>query len=132
MEAQGVVQKIETKEEVKSFLIQVLDAFQNKEHKYLLFNNSRYSDSPTFQSSESYPFPIKLKITSPTPEALQDTKMIKKLIEQVYQFSRLYWKSLRQQNVPITIKYPEMVAEIAPNFDNKEIPPYGKEILWFL
>lgn len=103
-----------------------------KEHKYLLFNNSRYSDSPTFPSSESYPFPIKLKITSPTPEALQDTKMIKKLIEQVYQFSRLYWKSLRQQNVPITIKYPEMVAEIAPNFDNKEIPPYGKEILWFL
>ena len=97
-----------------------------------MFNNSRYDDSPAFPSSESYPFPIKLKITSPTPEALQDTKMIKKLIEQVYQFSRLYWKSLRQQNVPITIKYPEMVAEIAPNFDNKEIPPYGKEILWFL
>ncbi|MBU3821456.1 hypothetical protein KO566_05240 [Flavobacteriaceae bacterium XHP0103] len=103
-----------------------------KEHKYLLFNNSRYSNEPTFPSSESYPFPIKLKITSPTPKALEDTQMIKKLIEQVYQFSRLYWKSLRQQNVPITIKYPEMVAEIAPNFDNKEIPPYGKEILWFL
>jgi len=43
----------------------------------------------------------------------------------------LYWKSLRQQNVPVTIKYPEMVAEIAPNFDG-EIPPYGKQILWFL
>lgn len=103
-----------------------------KEHKYLLFNNSRYSDDLTFPSSESYPFPIKLKITSPTPDALKDTLVIKKLIEQVYQFSRLYWKSLRQQNVPITIKYPEMVAEIAPNFDSKEIPPYGKEILWFL
>lgn len=63
---------------------------------------------------------------------IQDTKMIKSLLEQVYQFSRLYWKSLLQQNVPITIKYPEMVAEIAPNFEGKIIPPYGKDKLWFL
>ena len=61
-----------------------------------------------------------------------DNFEIKKLIEQVYQFSRLYWKSLRQQNVPITIKYPEMVAEIAPHFESGNIPPHGKEILWFL
>lgn len=102
------------------------------EHKYLLFNNSRYDDSTTYPSSEGFPFPVKLRITSPTPEALTDSKMIKKLIEQVYQFSRLYWKSLRQQNVPITIKYPEMVAEIAPRFDGNTIPPYGEETLWFL
>ncbi len=102
------------------------------EHKYLLFNNSRYDDSKTYPSTEGYPFPVKLKITSPTPEALSDSKIIKKLIEQVYQFSRLYWKSLRQQNVPITIKYPEMVAEIAPRFDGNTIPPYGEETLWFL
>ncbi len=102
------------------------------EHKYLLFNNSRYDDSNAYPSTEGYPFPVKLRITSPTPEALNDSKMIKKLIEQVYQFSRLYWKSLRQQNVPITIKYPEMVAEIAPRFDGNTIPPYGQETLWFL
>ena len=104
----------------------------NKEKNYLLFNNSRYNDQPGYPSAESYPFPIKIKITSPTPQALQDTKIIKSLLEQVYQFSRLYWKSLRQQNVPITIKYPEMVAEIAPNFEGKVIPPYGKDKLWFL
>ncbi|MGM5470244.1 Piwi domain-containing protein [Flavobacteriaceae bacterium LMO-SS05] len=102
------------------------------EHKYLLFNNSRYNDSKVYPSTEGYPFPVKLRITSPTPEALNDSKIIKKLIEQVYQFSRLYWKSLRQQNVPITIKYPEMVAEIAPRFDGSTIPPYGEETLWFL
>ncbi|APY12515.1 hypothetical protein BWZ22_15380 [Seonamhaeicola sp. S2-3] len=102
------------------------------EHKYLLFNNSRYDDSKIYPSTEGYPFPVKLRITSPTPEALNDNKVIKKLIEQVYQFSRLYWKSLRQQNVPITIKYPEMVAEIAPRFDGSTIPPYGEETLWFL
>ena len=27
------------------------------------------------------------------------------------------WKSLRQQNLPVTIKYPEMVAQIAPHFE---------------
>lgn len=102
------------------------------EYKYLLFNNLRYKSTLKYPSNESLTFPIKLKITSPTPEALEDSKMIKKLIEQVYQFSRLYWKSLRQQNVPITIKYPEMVAEIAPRFDSKEIPPFGQETLWFL
>ena len=102
------------------------------EHKYLLFNNLRYKTTVQYPSHSSYSFPIKLKISSPTPEALNDSKMIRKLIEQVYQFSRLYWKSLRQQNVPITIKYPEMVAEIAPRFESKEIPPFGQETLWFL
>lgn len=102
------------------------------EYKYLLFNNLRYNNTVKYPSHSSYSFPIKLKISSPTPEALNDSKMIRKLIEQVYQFSRLYWKSLRQQNVPITIKYPEMVAEIAPRFESKEIPPFGQETLWFL
>jgi len=103
----------------------------NDSSEYLLFNNSRYDDKDAYPGGETYAFPIKLKITSPTHGEIKDAKDIKNLIEQVYQFSRLYWKSLRQQNVPITIKYPEMVAEIAPNF-NGQIPPYGKDKLWFL
>ena len=55
-----------------------------------------------------------------------------KLTNRVYQFSRLYWKSVRQQNLPVTIKYPEMVAQIAPHFDGADIPQYGKDNLWFL
>jgi hypothetical protein len=102
-----------------------------EEYKYLLFNNSRYKGVDKYPEREGYPFPVKLRITSPNPEAMNDTDMIRKLIEQVYQFSRLYWKSLRQQNVPVTIKYPEMVAEIAPHF-GKDMPPYGREKLWFL
>lgn len=43
-----------------------------------------------------------------------------------------YWKSVRQQNLPVTIKYPEMVAQIAPHFDGDDIPQYGKNNLWFL
>lgn len=60
-----------------------------------------------------------------------DADVVLELLTQVYQFSRLYWKSLRQQNVPLTIKYPEMVAQIAPRFYNG-VPDDAKDALWFL
>jgi hypothetical protein len=50
----------------------------------------------------------------------------------VYQFSGIYWKSVKQQNLPVTVKYPEMVAKIFPHFDGNEIPDFGKDNLWFL
>ena len=65
-------------------------------------------------------------------DLLKDTKTVKELIEQVYQFSRMYWKSVKQQNLPVTIKYSEMVAEMLPNFQGTEIPEFGKDKLWFL
>jgi len=99
--------------------------------KYLLFNNTRYSGS-THSMYDGYPFPIKLAIDCSDKEQLKDVRIIKELIDQVYQFSRLYWKSVRQQNLPVTIKYPEMVAQIAPHFNSPDIPIYGKNSLWFL
>ncbi len=101
------------------------------ENQYLLFNNARYPKSQWYADSEGYPFPIKIRISSPDEDALEDMDTVKQLLTQVYQFSRLYWKSLRQQNVPITIKYSEMVAKIAPRF-NAPIPAHAKDKLWFL
>lgn len=100
-------------------------------NKYLLCNNTRYPNG-SFNKNDGYPFPIKLKIDCTHKAELQETKVVKELIDQVYQFSRMYWKSVRQQNLPVTIKYPEMVAQIAPHFDGDEIPQFGKESLWFL
>jgi len=57
---------------------------------------------------------------------------VREMLNQVYQFSRMYWKSVKQQNLPITIKYPEMVAEIVPHFSDAELPSFGKTNLWFL
>jgi hypothetical protein len=99
--------------------------------KYLLFNNTRYGDSP-HSKADGYPFPIKLKMQCTEPSLIKDLKIVNQLIDQVYQFSRMYWKSIRQQNLPVTIKYPEMVAQIAPHFIGDDIPPYGKDNLWFL
>ena len=61
-----------------------------------------------------------------------DSVTTKELIEQVYQFSRIYWKSVKQQNLPVTIKYPEMVAEMAPHFNGDCIPEEFENRLWFL
>jgi len=99
--------------------------------QYLLCNNTRYETSLP-KPTEGYPFPIKLSITSTHPQLLDNQKLFNELIDQVYQFSRMYWKSVRQQNLPVTIKYPEMVAQIAPHFDGLEIPQFGKDNLWFL
>jgi len=63
---------------------------------------------------------------------LENEATIKELIDQVYQFSRMYWKSLAQQNLPVTVKYPEMVAEIAPYMEGDELPDNALNNLWFL
>lgn len=100
-------------------------------NRYLPCNNTRYSGT-THNAMDGYPFPIKLKIDCTDKTQLQETRVTKELIEQVYQFSRMYWKSVRQQNLPVTIKYPEMVAQIAPHFEDEGIPTFGKDNLWFL
>lgn len=98
---------------------------------FLLCNNTRYSGE-VHNRGDGFPFPIKLKFACTDEEELQNPTTIKELIEQVYQFSRLYYKSVRQQNLPVTIKYPEMVAQIAPHFENDDIPENVKKQLWFL
>ena len=101
-------------------------------NQFLLFNNTRYSNNGGVKESDGYPFPVKLRIRCTHEELENDYKTIKELIDQIYQFSRMYWKSVRQQNLPVTIKYPEMVAEIFPHFEGNEIPTFGKDNLWFL
>ncbi len=101
------------------------------DNKYLLYNNTRYEGS-IVSKADGYPFPIKLAIDCTDKSKLKDVKIINELIDQAYQFSRMYWKSVRQQNLPVTIKYPEMVAQIAPYFEGDDIAHYGKNNLWFL
>jgi hypothetical protein len=96
-------------------------------YQYLLCNNTRYNDF----SIESYPFPIKIAFWA-SKEDILDIPTVNQLINQVYQFSRIYWKSVKQQNLPVTIKYPEMVAQIFPYFKSKTLPPFAKNNLWFL
>lgn len=98
--------------------------------QFLLYNNERYSDN----GKADILFPIKLTITSAntnTGGILTKDDTID-IITQVYQFCRLYWKSVKMQNVPITIAYPELVAEYVPHFNDENLPEFGKHNLWML
>lgn len=101
------------------------------DNKFLLFNNTRYSNEP-IKKTEAWHFPIKLKIECTQPELLNEEIVVSNLIQQVYEFSKIYWKSVSHQNLPVTIKYPEMVAQMAPHFVGDDIPLFGKDNLWFL
>jgi hypothetical protein len=43
----------------------------------------------------------------------------------------MYWKSVKQQNLPITIKYPKMVTEIVPHFSDAEFHLLEKQTFGF-
>jgi len=100
-------------------------------NEYLLFNNTRYRNTESI-SIEGWHFPLKLGFKSTHPKMLNDKTIIKELIDQVYQFSRMYWKSVKQQNLPVTVKYPALVAEMFPYFEGEHLPEFGKTNLWFL
>ena len=101
------------------------------DNNYLLCNNTRYENA-TMGYFDSFPFPIKIKIECPNDSENQiDTNTISQLIDQVYQFSRIYWKSVKQQNLPVTIKYPEMIAKMLPFFQNPNTN-IDTNHLWFL
>lgn len=104
---------------------------QIAERQYLLYNNIRYKED-SFVKKTKYQFPVKIKMTSTQLDLLKDPALVDLLIDQVYQFSRMYWKSVAQQNMPVTILYPQMVAEIFPYFKNPVLYDFGKETLWFL
>ncbi len=99
-------------------------------YRYLLCNNTRY-EGENFNSMDGFPFPVKLTIACPNNNNEIETHVIEELISQVYQFSRIYWKSVKQQGLPVTIKYPEMIAEIMPHFSDPTVYVENR-CLWFL
>lgn len=101
-----------------------------RRNQFLLYNNSRYRDN---QNCDML-FPVRIRLSKIEQNEVVDLDMgeVKALLNQVYKFSRIYWKSVKQKNLPITIKYPEMVAEIVPHFTQAELPSFGKNNLWFL
>lgn len=99
-----------------------------RSNQFLLYNNERYTE---YGKGEVL-FPIKLTITSANTNTELTKDNTVDIITQVYQFCRLYWKSVKMQNVPITIAYPELVAQYVPHFNDEDLPEFGKNNLWML
>ena len=58
--------------------------------EYLLANNERHSETQLY-AIRKFPFPLKIKINKPN-NTIYDVFDIKELLDQVYSFSRIYWK----------------------------------------
>jgi hypothetical protein len=100
--------------------------------EYLLANNERHSETQLY-SIRKFPFPLKIKVNKPN-NTLYDVFDIKELIDQVYSFSRIYWKSINQVSLPVTIAYSKIVADLAAHFPEHCLPDQdiAHSNLWFL
>ena len=96
-------------------------------NEYLLFNNNRYQKRPVRKVEEV--LPIKIRISFADTGGFHH----KELITQVYEFSRIYWKGLKQQSQPVTTKYSKMIADFSLKFGGK-IPgnKIAQKTPWFI
>ncbi len=99
-----------------------------KTNEYLLFNNLRYWEKPENPIRQEE-YPVKLRIFDPGKSFNYED-----IISQVYEFSRLYWKSLKQKSQPVTIIYSKLIAEYMSNFSLNDLPDnqVAKKTVWFI
>jgi Piwi domain. len=102
-------------------------------NEFLLCNNTRY-ESNTGQKLLGYPFPVKVRVNSQPKELANDFVTVREILNQVYEFSRIYWKSVRQRNKPVTIEYSELIAKVVSQFKDMKLPTSqtATKSLWFL
>jgi hypothetical protein len=95
--------------------------------EYLLFNNNRYQKRPARRIEEV--LPIKVKISFADTGGFHH----KELITQVYEFSRIYWKGLKQRSQPVTTEYSKLIADFSSRFGG-EIPEnlVAQTTPWFI
>ena len=73
-------------------------------YEYLLFNNNRFSDKSGISLKDELPLKLKIHFADQSGFSHQE------LIEQVYEFSRLIWKGLKQRIQPATCYYAKEIA----------------------
>lgn len=95
--------------------------------EYLLFNNTRYQKNPLRSVAEELPIKVAIHFADTGGFSHKD------LISQVYEFSRLYWKGLKQRSQPATTIYSKLIAEFTANYNG--ILPNNETVNntpWFL
>ncbi len=96
-------------------------------NEYLLFNNNRYIKNPPRKIDDELPIKLKLGYVNTGGFSTHE------LIAQVYEFSRLNWKGLRQRSVPVTTTYSKAIADFALHLDG-QIPQndVATKTPWFI
>lgn len=108
---------------------------------FLLYNNVKY-DEEKFQQkvrnsddpSRLYHLPLKVDIVCRNCKEVEKKSLVDSVLTQCYQLSRMCWSTVDQQNMPITVKYPSMLAKQVPFFETDIIPnpEFACSNLWFI
>lgn len=95
--------------------------------EYLLFNNNRFKQVAPIGVKDE--LPLKLRIHFADESGFSHSE----LIDQVYEFSRLIWKGLKQRSQPATSFYAKEISEFRAHLNNG-IPnnPLTQSTPWFL
>lgn len=116
------------------------------DRQFILYNNTRYGLKGDKMKSYHYPLKVRVDIADNLKKEekwgeyierlnikLEEEGWVEELLRQVYQFSRLDWQSVSvTASIPVTVKYPKMVAQRFPYFKSETLPDFGKRNLWFL
>jgi hypothetical protein len=95
--------------------------------EYLLFNNTRHIEKPLTMVTDE--LPIKIKIHFADNSGFSHNE----LISQIYEFSRLIWKGLKQRSQPATTIYAKLIADFSAHLGG--IIPLNeltKKTPWFI
>lgn len=96
---------------------------------YLLNINLRKQE--TSKTSKQV-MPLRIHFQCNREGYLEKESVVPELLEQIYAFSYLHWRSVRQSPLPVTVKYPALIASFMPWFDRNFLPPHGRTRPWFL
>jgi len=100
-------------------------------HEYLLYINEREKGSAL--QVKAAPYPLKVSLQSNVAGLFNiDTEIVPRIMQQLYDFSLLHWRSINQPRLPVTIAYPEYLARIFPHFEAETLQGVGRTRLWFL
>lgn len=96
---------------------------------YVLYINGY---NPEKATPSHLPLPVQLSFKSSHPALLKDPAYVQGLMEQVYAFSKLYWRGILQPPMPVTVNYPKMLASQAVWFERQTLPGGALGVPWFL
>lgn len=99
---------------------------------FLLYNNTRQTPSINPTVAAGNPYGLKLHIMCTNPVVMEKGLKVADIIAQIYQFSRLYWSTGKQQPYPITQIYTERLARHAAHTQRTDLPEAAKGCPFYL
>jgi len=106
-------------------------SYYHLQHKdYLLYINERETEG--MEEVKKAAYPLKVSLQSNRVGLFEDEVLVQELMQQLYDFSLLHWRSINQPRLPVTIAYPQYLSRIFPYFEAEILQDIGRTRLWFL